>query len=101
MSNQITPDQPDSDMEPRSTDPGRFQQPAASAEHSSAGSRALSGLALLALVIGVPAGLWLLAGSDPFPTSLPDKDTLTGQLTFTTLLLSLIHISEPTRRTPI
>jgi len=92
MSNQITPDQPGSDMEPRSTDPGRFQQPAASAEHSSAGSRALSGLALLALVIGVPAGLWLLAGSDPFPTSLPDKDTLTGQLTFTTLLNVLLFV---------
>src|ERR1700712_442936 len=88
MSNQIPPDQP------RSTDPGRFQQSAAGAapQEGSGGSRALSALALLALVIGVPAVLWLLAGSDPFPTKLPDKDTLTGQLTFETLLNVLLFI---------
>ncbi len=36
--------------------------------------------------------LWLLAGSDPFPTSLPDKETLTGQLTFETLLNLLLFV---------
>lgn len=92
MRNQITPDQPDAEQEPRSTDPGRFQASAATAEETSGGSRALSGLALLVLVVGIPAGLWLLAGSDPFPTSLPDKDTLTGQLTFTTLLNVLLFV---------
>ncbi len=92
MSNQITPDQPDSTLEPRSTDPGRFQQSAGPAEAASGGSRALSVLALFALVIGVPLALWLLAGSDPFPTKLPDKDTLTGQITFTTLLNVLLFI---------
>src|SRR3990170_4062700 len=92
MSNQITPDQPDSATEPRSTDPARFQRPVAKAEKSSAGSRALSALALLALVVGVPLGLWLLAGTDPFPTEVPDKDTLTGQLTFETLLNVLLFV---------
>ena len=92
MSHQITPDQPDAELEPRSTDPGRFQAPEGAAEETSGGSRALSGLALLVLVVGIPAGLWLLAGSGPFPTSLPDKDTLTGQLTFTTLLNVLLFV---------
>ena len=36
--------------------------------------------------------LWLLAGTDPFPTSLPTKETLTGQLTFTTLLNVLLFV---------
>ena len=40
----------------------------------------------------MPAALWLLAGSDPFPTSLPTKETLTGQLTFTTLLNVLLFV---------
>ena len=52
----------------------------------------LAALALLALVVGIPAALWLLAGTDPFPTSLPDKETLTGQLTFKTLLNVLLFV---------
>ena len=52
----------------------------------------LAGLGLLALVVGIPAALWLLAGTDPFPTSLPDKETLTGQLTFETLLNLLLFV---------
>ncbi len=92
MSNQIMPDQPDA-AEARSTDPGRFQQRHAAAPSSSSnGSRAGSALALLVLLVGIPVGLWLLAGSDPFPTSLPTKDTLTGQLTFTTLLNLLVLV---------
>ena len=90
--NQITPDQPDSDVEARSTDPGRFQGTAGISADASGGSRVLSVLALFALVVGIPAALWLLAGSDPFPTSLPDKDTLTGQLTFSTLLNVLLFV---------
>ena len=80
MSNQTIPD------------PGRFSQRDEPEQQASAGSRALSGLALLALVIGVPVVLWLLAGTDPFPTSLPTKETLTGQLTFTTLLDVLLFV---------
>ena len=92
MSNQTTPGQPDSTVEPRSTDPSRFQQRQPASEETSGGSRVLAGLGLLALVVGIPAGLWLLAGSDPFPTSLPDKETLTGQLTFETLLNLLLFV---------
>ena len=84
MSNQTIPD------------PGRFQRqetPQQQNQHeSSGGSRALSALALLGLVIGVPVVLWLLAGTGPFPTSMPTKDTLTGQLTFTTLLNVLVFV---------
>ena len=72
MSNQITP-KPDSPMEPRSTDPARFQRDRTAVEESTGGSRVLAGLGLLALVVGIPAALWLLAGTDPFPTSLPDQ----------------------------
>ncbi len=92
MSNQITPDQPDSATEPRSTDPARFKQHTHAAEKPSGGSRALSALALLALVIGVPVALWLLAGANPFPTEVPDKETLTGQVTFETLLNVLLFV---------
>jgi hypothetical protein len=80
MSNQTIPD------------PGRFQRQEESAHATNGGSRALSGLALLALVVGVPVVLLLLAGTDPFPTALPTKETLTGQLTFTTLLNVLLFV---------
>ncbi len=73
-------------------DPGRFQRPADPSSEASGGSRALSALALIGLVVGVPVVLWLLAGADPFPTSLPSQDTLTGQLTFTTLLNVLLFV---------
>ena len=73
-------------------DPGRFQQHSESSHEASGGSRALSGLVLLGLVIGVPVALWLLAGTDPFPKSVPTQDTLTGQLTFTTLLNVLLFV---------
>ena len=79
MSNQTIPD------------PGRFrgpeQEPAAAG-----GSRFLAAAALAGLVIGVPVVLWLLAGTDPFPTSLPTKETLTGQLTFGTLINVLLFV---------
>ncbi len=80
MSNQTIPD------------PGRFRRQDEPTHDTSGGSRALSALALLGLVVGVPVVLWLLAGSDPFPTSLPTKETLTGQLTFTTLLNVLLFV---------
>jgi hypothetical protein len=80
MSNQTIPD------------PGRFRRPEEAPHESRGSSRALSALALLALVVGVPVVLWLLAGTDPFPTSLPTKETLTGQLTFTTLLDVLLFV---------
>jgi hypothetical protein len=80
MSNQTIPD------------PGRFQRQDSPSHEASGGSRALSALALLGLVVGVPVLLWLLAGADPFPTSLPTKETLTGQLTFTTLLNVLLFV---------
>ncbi len=79
MSNQTIPD------------PGRFRGP----DHEPAptgGSRLLAAAALAALVLGVPVVLWLLAGTDPFPTSLPTKETLTGQLTFTTLINVLLFV---------
>ncbi len=95
MSNRTTPDHVetgDEVAEPRSVDPGRFQRRATPEQEATGGSRALAALGLLALVVGVPVGLWLLAGSDPFPTSLPDKETLTGQLTFSTLLDVLLFV---------
>lgn len=71
-------------------DPGRFGRATEADTERSSGGRALSAVALLALVVGVPVVLWLLAGTDPFPTSLPTKETLTEQLTFTTLLNVLV-----------
>lgn len=77
---------------PRSIDPARFQQGGGVPDERSGGSRALAALGLLVLVVGVPVGLLLLAGTGPFPTSLPDKQTLTGQLTFSTLLDVLLFV---------
>ena len=61
MSNQTIPD------------PGRFRRQEEPDDARSGGSRALSALLLLVLVVGIPALLWLLAGTDPFPTELPDQ----------------------------
>jgi hypothetical protein len=80
MSNQTIPD------------PGRFRRREEAAAETSGSSRVLSGLALAALVVGLPVVLWLLAGADPFPTSLPTKETLTGQLSFATLLNVLLFV---------
>ncbi len=73
-------------------DPARFSRPAEPEHRTSGGGRALSAIALLALVVGVPVALWLLAGTDPFPTSLPTKETLTEELSFTTLLNVLLFV---------
>jgi hypothetical protein len=82
MSNQTIPD------------PGRFRREAdqQAAPEQRSGNRVLSALALVALVVGVPVVLWLLAGADPFPKQLPSKDTLTGQLTFDVLLDVLLFV---------
>ncbi len=80
MSNQTIPD------------PGRFRRQDEPTHQTSGGGRALSALALLGLVVGVPVLLWLLAGSEPFPKALPTKETLTGQLSFTTLLDVLLFV---------
>ena len=75
----------------RTTDPGRFREAPAD-QGASGGSRLGSAALLLLLVVGIPVVLWLLAGTDPFPKSLPDKDTLTGQLSFSTVLDVLFFV---------
>ena len=61
MSNQTIPD------------PGRFRRQDEPSHETSGGSRALSALALLALVVGVPVVLWLLAGTRPVPDVAADQ----------------------------
>ncbi|HET7349676.1 MAG TPA: hypothetical protein VFJ28_01920 [Marmoricola sp.] len=87
MSNQTIPDPQ------RSTDPGRFSTARQQVDQgASGGQRVLAALGLLALLVGIPALLWFLAGTDPFPTELPSKETLTSQLDFTTLLNVLVFV---------
>ena len=87
MSNQTIPDPQ------RSTDPGRFSTARQQVDDTaSGGQRVLAALGLLALLVGIPALLWFLAGTDPFPTELPSKETLTSQLDFTTLLNVLVFV---------
>src|SRR5664279_6219578 len=67
--------------------------------------RALAALiVLVAVVVGAPIALWVL-GRGLLPTGVPSLgevwEGLTSRDTGGVFLLSLIHISEPTRRTPI
>lgn len=64
----------------RDIGPQRFQHDDVVA-HEGGVIRALAaGLVLAVLVAGVPAGLLLLGGTPPIPTSLPTRDDLTGTI---------------------
>lgn len=55
----------------------------------SLGRAVLAGLALLALLVGVPVLLWLLTGPPPLPTGVPSREDLTQQIGVDTLLVVL------------
>lgn len=57
--------------------PARFRSPDADPERRSTPQIIGAGAALLLLLVGVPAGLWLLTGPPPFPTGLPSRSDLT------------------------
>ncbi|NEE02784.1 hypothetical protein [Phytoactinopolyspora halotolerans] len=67
--------------EVRERGPQRFQRadPSARTERSLPAAFG-AGFALLALVVGVPVGLLLLAGPPPVPTSWPTRDDLTAAI---------------------
>jgi hypothetical protein len=82
------------ELEERSTDPMRFASmgaPAVKPERR-AGEVIGSGLALLALVVGLPALLLVLAGAPPVPTSFPSMRDFAQQLSFEDLLTVLVGV---------
>jgi hypothetical protein len=82
------------ELEERSTDPMRFAgmgAPAVKRERR-AGEVLGSGLALLALVVGLPALLLVLAGAPPIPTSFPSMRDFAQQLSFEDLLTVLVGV---------
>ncbi len=82
------------ELEERSTDPMRFAglgAPAVKRERR-AGEVIGSGLALLALVVGLPALLLVLAGAPPIPTSSPSMRDFAQQLSFEDLLAVLVGV---------
>ncbi|KAA1427199.1 BTAD domain-containing putative transcriptional regulator [Nocardioides antri] len=72
--------------------PERFSAPAATAEKSSPVAVLGAVLALAALVVGVPVGLWLWQGPPPVPTGLPSRDDLTQPLTVDALIVVLLVV---------
>lgn len=64
-------------MSPPTTGAARFERAAVPAPRRSAPAAVGAVLALLVLVVGVPAVLVLLDGAPPVPTSLPDRETFT------------------------
>lgn len=82
-------------QEPRSTDPSRFdglQRRPQAATKRRAGELIGSGLALLALVIGLPVALLVLAGPPPIPTSVPSVRDLVQQMSIEDVLTILVGI---------
>ena len=78
----------------RSTDPARFARmgaPVVKPERR-AGEVIGSGLALLALLVGLPALLLVLAGAPPIPTSFPSMRDFAQQLSFEDLLAVLVGV---------
>ncbi|MCW2824437.1 MAG: hypothetical protein JWQ91_1354 [Aeromicrobium sp.] len=77
----------------RSTDPTRFAtaRPHAKVERH-VGEIVGSGAALLALLIGLPVLLLVLAGAPPIPTSLPTVRDFAQQLSFEDLLTILVGV---------
>lgn len=74
--------------------PGRFQrpEPASAAESPSWARRAGYLVALLALVVGVPAVLVWLSGPPPLPTRLPTREDLTTAIGMQQVLTVLVAV---------
>ena len=86
-----TPTRQSPDPTPRQG-PSRFQVASAAEEPPSAVHRAGYLVALLALVVGVPALLLWLSGPPPVPTSLPGRDDLTSSIGATQVITVLVAI---------
>jgi len=61
-------------------------------EHRNRGEVIASGAALVALVLGVPLVLLLMAGAPPVPSSVPDRDALTQPITSSMLVSVLVAV---------
>jgi hypothetical protein len=72
--------------------PSRFQVAPSSEEPPSPARRLGYMVALLALVVGVPALLVWLSGPPPFPTSLPGRDELTSSIGIEQVMTVLLAV---------
>lgn len=76
--------------------PERFTQPREAEATGSFGRALLAVVALLALLVGVPVLLWLIAGPPPVPTGLPDRSDLAQPLgadLIVTVLLAVVWLA--------
>ncbi len=80
--------------ETRSTDPARFAAGRFSEQSVERSSRETAGavLALLALVVGIPVALLVLAGPPPLPTSMPSMRDFAKEMSFDDLLAVLVAV---------
>ncbi|GAA3528715.1 BTAD domain-containing putative transcriptional regulator [Aeromicrobium panaciterrae] len=80
--------------EPRSTDPARFAAGRFSEQsvQRSTGETIGAALALMALVIGIPAILLVLSGPPPLPTGAPSMRDFAKELSFDDLLAVLVGV---------
>ncbi|MDC7120333.1 hypothetical protein OMK64_02155 [Cellulomonas fimi] len=76
----------------RETGPARFLQDDVQQRPRHVASSVLSGVLLLLLVVGVPAGLLALDAAPAIPRSLPSLDALTGTIGVEQLLAVLVWI---------
>lgn len=81
-------------QEPRSTNPARFARMLSPGVKNKRrmGEVIGSGLALFALLFGLPAALLVLSGPPPVPTGLPSLRDLVQQLSFEDLLTVLVVV---------
>ncbi len=84
----------DTSTEARSTDPARFAAGKFSGQsvQRSTGETIGAGLALLALIVGIPVVLLLLSGPPPLPTSAPSMRDFAKELSFADLLSVLVAV---------
>ncbi|QCX28292.1 bacterial transcriptional activator domain-containing protein [Nocardioides jishulii] len=76
----------------RTRGPERFALATAPPERPSMGKALAAGLALLALVVGVPAALWFLGARPPIPTGLPTREQLTEPISLDALFSVLLAV---------
>lgn len=74
------------------TGPERFRPAPLPAPRRPLALRVLSGLALLALLVGVPAVLVWLSGPPPIPTRLPTREDISGQLGIEQVVTILVAV---------
>ncbi|EFQ83078.1 hypothetical protein HMPREF0063_12287 [Aeromicrobium marinum DSM 15272] len=86
--------EPSTHHEPVSTDPARFARPARTAPPPRRRGLEVVGslLALLGLVVGVPAVLIALSGPPPIPTSVPSARDFAQQLSVEDLVMLLVAV---------